>query len=437
MAETDSLANDPLIKNKPVSPVDSSITDDRRVDNGVNDNKGFSKSDRALNKLNLGKLKTFSEKINWQRYLYYIGIILLVGALGFAGYKAYTKYFKEDSSETETQENTLGMSSETIKQKLEEAENAVAFKDYDTARGLLREIKEDVANLESNEENDSLKQKFEELLAKVDQIEQVVFESLTNLGSNPSVMTGGGMTIYNKKIYYVSENGIAVYDSAGEENAILDNEQTEYLGLNNISTGRLVTQISSSDGKEVFVYNTTNASSRAHSLESDDELASGVATTFNNYLYIPSADFTKLIKFTMSGANFSAGTVWTSDLLGIEIIDIAVDGSIYFLTSDGQITKYYQGEVDTDFVQTQLVENISADAKLYADSELENIYVLDKINSRVVVYNNEGELVKQYKSDDLSMAIDVYAYSLDDRLYVLTEKGVLYYDLEQSSGEEE
>ena len=71
---------------------------------------------------------------------------------------------------------------------------------------------------------------------------------------------------------------------------------------------------------------------------------------------------------------------------------MAIAYSIYIITKDGNIESYAGGTRDT-FTVTGLTNP----SQIIADIDLDNIYVADNGNGRVVVFDTKGNFVKEYK----------------------------------------
>ena len=99
-------------------------------------------------------------------------------------------------------------------------------------------------------------------------------------------------------------------------------------------------------------------------------------------------------------------------------IGLAIDGLIYILKEDGQILKYLQGKKDY-FQVSGLDKSFSKTTACYTDPGLEDFYVLDKGNKRIVVLTKTGEYERQYVSEILGEARDFVVDSKEEKIYLL------------------
>jgi len=97
---------------------------------------------------------------------------------------------------------------------------------------------------------------------------------------------------------------------------------------------------------------------------------------------------------------------------------MAISGPVWVLEEDGTIERFTKGVKD-DFEATGLNAPIGAGSKIYAEPELDNVYILDVKNQRVVVFDDKGSFVTQYEGsfikNSINFAIDdntVYSFDL-------------------------
>lgn len=85
-----------------------------------------------------------------------------------------------------------------------------------------------------------------------------------------------------------------------------------------------------------------------------------------------------------------------------DAIDMAIDGSIWILYSDGDVWAYLQGAPQK--LNINYPESISKNLKFYTDENYEEFYVLDSDNGRIFEFSKNGEYKKEYLSNDLRQA---------------------------------
>ena len=115
------------------------------------------------------------------------------------------------------------------------------------------------------------------------------------------------------------------------------------------------------------------------------------------------------------------GAVWAKspDFSGARSMAIAFN--IYILKSNGELIAYSAG-TKTSFAVSGLENPFSDTSKIVADTDLKNIYVADRGNKSVVLLDDKGNLIKQYKYDTSDTWNDIRGISVstdEKTLFVL------------------
>ena len=111
-----------------------------------------------------------------------------------------------------------------------------------------------------------------------------------------------------------------------------------------------------------------------------------------------------------------------------EAVDMAVDGSVWVLFSDGTIVKYTQGKKDA-FTVLGLDQNLTEPVKLFTGPEAERLYIIDRANTRVVVVDKNGEYAAQYQWSGIAGVKDLAVAESLGKIFFLTGEKVFSLDL--------
>lgn len=103
--------------------------------------------------------------------------------------------------------------------------------------------------------------------------------------------------------------------------------------------------------------------------------------------------------------------------------DMAIDASIYILYADGKVEKYTRGEKD-DFTISGLKKPLKSPGKLFTGEEVDNIYILDNGNSRIVQIDKNGNYKKEFNAQILKNATNLTVSETDSKAYVLIKDKV-------------
>jgi len=111
-----------------------------------------------------------------------------------------------------------------------------------------------------------------------------------------------------------------------------------------------------------------------------------------------------------------------------EVVSMAIDGSIWLLRQDGKILKFSQGSPEA-FGVAGLDKPFSSPSVIYTDSEAENLYILDKGNSRIVVLTKGGEYQGQYIWEGIKEASDMVVSEKEEKIFLLSGEKIYKIDI--------
>lgn len=103
-------------------------------------------------------------------------------------------------------------------------------------------------------------------------------------------------------------------------------------------------------------------------------------------------------------------------------VDWAIDSSIWVLHSNGQVNKFTRGAQETFRVQN-VEGGLDQTTAIYTDENLESIFILDKVQNRIVEIDKTGNYIKQYNSDGLQDVRDIVVTS--SKILLLTDTKIL------------
>lgn len=107
-----------------------------------------------------------------------------------------------------------------------------------------------------------------------------------------------------------------------------------------------------------------------------------------------------------------------------KVSDMEIDGYVWVLTRSGRLEKYAQGAPVT-FNVVGLSEELKEPVAVYTNDDIEEVYVLDRGNERVVVFNKEGEYQEQYLWEGISGVNDMVV-SEENRKILLLSGSTIY-----------
>jgi len=151
---------------------------------------------------------------------------------------------------------------------------------------------------------------------------------------------------------------------------------------------------------------------------------------FSENAYLLDSDKNAIWKYAKSGAGVADSVNYLeNEGVGLRgAVDMAIDGMVWVLFKNGNIYKFVRGKRD-NFLLTGLDEEFDNPEKIFTDAESDNIYVLDRMKTRIVAVDKEtGEYRSQYLWPGISGAKDLFVSEEQGKLLMLM--GERIYQLE-------
>lgn len=136
-----------------------------------------------------------------------------------------------------------------------------------------------------------------------------------------------------------------------------------------------------------------------------------------------------ILKFIPSESTYSENNYFSGDSPDLSSsAGMAIDGSIYILYKSGDIEKYTKAKKET-FSVSGLEKPLSSPTKIFTNEDIDNVYILDDGNSRVVVIDKTGKFVKAYSAGILKGAKDLDIDEKNKKIFVLSSDKVYQIDI--------
>lgn len=151
----------------------------------------------------------------------------------------------------------------------------------------------------------------------------------------------------------------------------------------------------------------------------DWQKAGGLSTYFGN-IYVLDSKQSQILKYVQTDSSFSKTNYFSSASPDLsKAVSMAIDSSIYVLSSDGTVAKYTKGNAE-NFSLTGIDKPLVNPTGIFTNAGVDNIYILDNGNSRVVVFDKTGNYKAQYQAGVIKSAKDFEVLEKDKKIYVLS-----------------
>ena len=154
---------------------------------------------------------------------------------------------------------------------------------------------------------------------------------------------------------------------------------------------------------------------------SDMTGAMDVGVFFGNVYLLKSGQVAKVVPIEGGYANPS--DYLESGQAFMESSRMAIDGLIW-ITNGDKILKFNRGKQE-DFEIAGLTGSIGELGPVYTDGNLENLYVIDRVNSVLLVIDKKGNYLKSLQAENLANASDLAVNEAEDTVYVAVGSKVL------------
>jgi hypothetical protein len=145
-------------------------------------------------------------------------------------------------------------------------------------------------------------------------------------------------------------------------------------------------------------------------------------------LYILDPQSNRLLRYMLTNEGYegSHSDYFTAES-GANIrdaVEVAIDGNVYVLHSDGMISKYQEGR-RVDFPQASLDRPLQSPCCIFATGFMDEdgyVYVADAGNRRIVQFSKAGEFIRQFVGSDatpMDALRGLYVDEAENQLFVL------------------
>jgi hypothetical protein len=113
--------------------------------------------------------------------------------------------------------------------------------------------------------------------------------------------------------------------------------------------------------------------------------------------------------------------------------DIALDGNLYLLGGDGQVTRFSREGRPLEFDGKLPDGPMKGASRLFANANTRSLYVVDEDAERIVQFSPDGKLQRQFKAEGANVSFnglrDIFVDEAGRKVYVLAQKSLFVFDL--------
>jgi hypothetical protein len=178
------------------------------------------------------------------------------------------------------------------------------------------------------------------------------------------------------------------------------------------------------DGKNKIISLTpVNKIFQENNISFPDNLKAADMKTYLTYLYVLDPVAAQIYRFPRSEGGFGEKQDWLkAGSNAEEISGIALNEDL-FAASKNEISAFSQGKEDPNVVFEKPKTALAID-RIYSEPDMENIYVLDNKNHRVIKYSRTGQIAAQYWNESITDINDLLVNEENKTVYLLNKKKI-------------
>lgn len=347
-----------------------------------------------------------------------LGVILLLIVIGGVGVqykksqdeeknKAFSQLLQQSKDNFTTASGLQNLNPEETKAKLSLAtellEKAIVLKpDNIEALDLRKKM---------NEESSKILQQF-----AASQADIFLDLDLIKKGFQSNYMSLAGTNLLTLD---PNTNTLVVIDISKKSNKILSGQ--EKLGNATLASVNGNFAFAVSVDKGVTKVDITNQKTTI--VAGKDNVMSGVVdiSGFANNVYLLDKDSNQIWKYLPTDSGYSDKREYFSKGVKADLanaVRMQIESSVFILKSGGEILRFTKGAAD-DFSLTGLDQALKDPKSMFTSSDVDNLYILDSGNSRMVVADKNGVFKSQYQGDKFGVASDLVVDEIGKKVYLL------------------
>jgi len=294
------------------------------------------------------------------------------------------------------------------------------------ARDLLVQLPDRKKYREDKEKIEIRISDLEKTLQKITYINSpTIVVDLTNKNPNAQIQS---ITKIENNLFAVDNNNANLY--------LIDNENKQTLSYELGEDIKNIRKIVTLNDKEIIILLSQNEfySFNIESKESKKVLSADVEIDdfeiYGNKIYTLQTAENQIFKHTATGGIFNGGSRWVQggeDLTNASAISI--DGGIYVASGNNQILYFMGGNLDKTIELSSISPALGQASQIFSTVESNYIYILDRDNNRLLVFDKNGGLKTQFMSNEFKDMKSIAVDESEKKIYLLSDNKVFGIDI--------
>jgi len=247
-------------------------------------------------------------------------------------------------------------------------------------------------------------------------------ENMVSVYSGNNIL---GTIILNGKLFAVAQSEIVSLES-GEKISVPGDfgEIKNIAGMNDLNLIFLI-----NPDKKIISFSAVSKKFQDNSISIPENSNIADAKTYLTYIYLLDSKDSQIYRYPRAEGGFGEKINWLKDPLGLSGATGMTINENIFIADGKNILKLFRGKKQ-DFNPEQSATPL-APYKVHVTEDGANIYVLDKINSRVVKLDGSGNIVAQYYNSEIANAGDLAIDEANNTAYFSTPNAIKSFKMKQ------
>lgn len=326
---------------------------------------------------------------------------------------------------------------EAIKNKKDAAEASLIYNDREKALLMLQEAKILLAGLPDNsserkQTKQELEASIESVLLSLRNMVMVTPEVKIDLSTLQEGVDTQNLALLGDDIIAYGSNDNTLYLFDRVTNNVEQKEYSDAIHLEQHSTPKEDDQIvftTRDQGIAVYTKESEVVSTKDIT-HTNEQTALASLFVYNQRLYGLDVTNNQLFKYNPTQTGYDKGAPWIKED-GVDISDgtsLAIDGDIFIMKMNGQILKLSKGKSEP-FTVNGLDPQLDAPRIIWTYNDVNNIYILEPTNRRVVVLDKTGRLIKQYTANEWQNPTGMVVDEAKNAVYILDNNKIYQFSL--------
>ncbi|NCD00871.1 hypothetical protein EOL94_02175 [bacterium] len=322
-----------------------------------------------------------------------------------------------------------------IEQKQNQIDSYLLYKNEDSAKSLLKENEELINSLPREQEQQEKTyqeyiNKYQEQIDKVKKVVENNTEEVISLAKDSDIEE---ISLINDKLYALDKNGSVIYTINPDEKNLDTKKIEEDIDIKNIKKASIKDDnIYYLSNNKLLNFDTKNKELSVINYSLPENINNfSDSETWSSYIYLLDGDNNQLYQYEKSNNSLSFYKNWLDDSsISNNPIDIAIDGNIYFLYSNGNVERFYGSNKEKFEIDLVEPEISSAEKIIIIDK---NLYILESAKNRIIKFelDNNGEkrptkanFIAQFKINVEQETIKDVVIKNNSTSYILTSNKI-------------